>query len=52
MGVVFKYKNKMNRSYAPGFVFGGKDGSTGKTGENGNSVHFIDYDIDNTYYLE
>lgn len=52
MGVVFKYKNKINQSYNPGFVNAGKNGSKGKEGENGNTIHLIDYEIDNAYYLE
>ena len=52
MGIVFKYKNKSNLSYAPGLASPGIDGSEGKQGISGNTVYFVDYDLDNSYSIQ
>ncbi len=52
MAIVFKYRNKSNLSYAPGFSTPGEDGNEGKQGTSGNTVYFVDYDLDNSYSVQ
>ena len=52
MAIVFKYRNKSNLSYAPGFATPGEDGNEGKQGTSGNTVYFVDYDLDNSYSVQ
>lgn len=52
MAIVFKYKNATSLSYAPGFANAGIDGEEGKQGISGNTVYFIDYDLDNSYSIQ
>lgn len=52
MAIVFKYKNQCSLSYAPGFATPGNDGNVGKQGISGNTLYFIDYDLDNSYSIQ
>lgn len=52
MPIVFKYKNPLNLSYAPGIVKYGQDGDVGQQGEAGNAMYFTDFDFDNSYDIE
>jgi hypothetical protein len=52
MGLTFKYKNLSSLSYAPGQARAGADGEKGKQGKTGNTVYFIDYDLDNSYTIQ
>ena len=52
MAIVFKYKNATSLSYAPGFANAGDDGDEGKQGVSGNTVYFVDYDLDNSYSIQ
>lgn len=52
MAIIFKYKNPLNASYAPGFVKGGVNGKQGEKGTNGNALYFVDYELDNSYNVE
>ena len=52
MAIIFKYKNPINVSYAPGFVKGGTNGRQGAQGVTGNALYFVDYELDNSYNVE
>lgn len=52
MAIIFKYKNPLNASYAPGFVGAGADGRQGDKGATGNALYFVDYELDNSYNIE
>lgn len=52
MAIVFKYKNATSLSYAPGFTNAGVDGDEGMQGVSGNTVYFVDYDLDNSYSIQ
>lgn len=52
MPIIFKYKNPINLSYAPGIVIGGEDGDPGKNGKSGTSIFFSDFEFNNSYDTE
>lgn len=52
MAITFKYKNHLSLSYAPGISIPGKDGLPGKKGISGNSMYFVDFDLDNSYSID
>lgn len=52
MAITFKYRNHLNLSYAPGVSYPGKDGLPGKKGISGNSMYFVDFDLDNSYSID
>lgn len=52
MPIIFKYKNPIGLSYAPGTVVNGDDGEQGNQGEYGNSIYFSNFDFDNSYDIE
>lgn len=52
MPIIFKYKNPINLSYAPGIVTSGSDGDTGKSGNTGISLYFSDFEFNNSYDIE
>lgn len=52
MAITFKYRNHLSLSYAPGISVPGKDGLPGKKGISGNSMYFVDFDLDNSYSID
>lgn len=52
MAVTFKYRNHMNLSYAPGISIPGKDGPAGKKGTSGNSMYFVDFELNDSYSID
>lgn len=52
MGYTFRYKEARNFTYAPGFVGTGADGNAGKQGDNGTSLYFSEFDLNNSYDIE
>lgn len=52
MRTIFKYKGSVNESYAPGQALPGINGNIGLSGNNGNSIYFSSFDLDNSYYIE
>lgn len=52
MAITFKYRNHLSLSYAPGISIPGKDGLPGKKGISGNSMYFVDFDLDNSYSID
>ena len=52
MALTFRYKNLASLSYAPGTAKAGENGDIGKQGTSGNTLYFIDYDLDNSYAIQ
>ena len=52
MPIVFKYKNPINVSYAPGRTNIGEDGELGSIGKAGNALYFTNLELDNSYNIE
>ena len=52
MPIVFKYKNPINVSYAPGRTNIGEDGELGSMGKAGNALYFTNLELDNSYNIE
>lgn len=52
MPVMFKYKNPVNISYAPGRANIGEDGEIGNPGKAGNALYFTNLELDNSYNIE
>lgn len=48
----FRFKKPINWAYAPGLTKAGADGSVGPKGLDGNSIYFIDYELNNSYNIE
>lgn len=51
MSVVFKYKNSLERAYAPGIADSGEDGLRGDKGIAGPCIYYVGYDLDNSYSI-
>lgn len=52
MPVMFKYKNPVNISYAPGRTNIGENGEIGSPGKAGNALYFTNLELDNSYNIE
>ena len=52
MPIIFKYKNPINVSYAPGRTNIGEDGELGSIGKAGNALYFTNLELDNSYNIE
>ena len=52
MPIIFKYKNPINVSYAPGRTNIGEDGELGSMGKAGNALYFTNLELDNSYNIE
>ena len=52
MPIIFKYKNPINVSYAPGRTDIGEDGELGSIGKAGNALYFTNLELDNSYNIE
>ena len=49
--IVFKYKNSLERAYAPGIADSGEDGLRGDKGIAGPCMYYVGYDLDNSYSI-